>query len=189
MLIHITSRVYTISALKNTAMGRPKTFPDAPGTFQNRSRATLGKHLPAGSTQERPRDAQEAAKGQPKAPRSAPRAPKSRPRGARKATKPLQNRPRSAPGPHFHALLVETLAEEAVGLIFSRFLRRALDGQHAPMCVSYHSCQCLVRVGELTHCMFACLEKSTFWTSQTSPKPLRIEPKPPQNLQNSKKKR
>ena len=60
-----------------------------------------------GGTQERPRDAPEAAKGQPKAPRSAPRAPKSRPRGARKATKPLQNRPRSPPGPSQNPLKTE----------------------------------------------------------------------------------
>ena len=64
--------------LKSTAMGPPKTFPDAPGTFQNRSRAALGKHLAA---------------------RRHPRAPKRRPRSRQGAAQSAQERPKSAQEP------------------------------------------------------------------------------------------
>ena len=107
----------------------------------------MGSSWQPRGAQEHQRCAQDAPKRWPRAPKSAPRAPKSRPRGARGTSKPGKNQPRSAPGPHCHALLAENVVQEAVGPIFACFLRRALNGRHAPMCVSYHSCQCFVGVG------------------------------------------
>jgi len=125
-----------------------------PKSMKNRARAHLGQQWAAKrgprAPKKRPRRAQAAPKRRPRAPKSAPRAPKSRSRGARETSKPRKNQPRSAPGPHFHALMAENLVQEAVGPIFVRFLRRALDGRHAPMCVLYHSCQCFVGVGAST---------------------------------------
>ena len=124
--------------------GAPNGARIQPKSMKNRARAHLGQQLAAKKGPRAPkmcpRCAQEVAK-------SAPRAPKSRPRGARETSKPGRNPPRSAPGPHSHALLAENVVQEAVGPIFACFLRRALDGRHAPMCVSYHSCQCFVGVG------------------------------------------
>ena len=98
-------------------------------------------------SQEGPKSTKDVPKRWPRASESGPRAPKSRPRGARETSKPGKNQSRSAPGPHCHALSAENVIQEAVGLIFACFLRRALDGRQAPMCVSSHSCQCFVGVG------------------------------------------
>ena len=76
----------------------------------------------------------------------AARRPRNWPRGAWETPKTFQNQTWSAAGLHFHALLEETLAQKAAGLILDRFGHRAVDNRHAPMCVSHHSCQCFIEV-------------------------------------------
>ena len=110
----------------------------------------LGSIWQPGGTQERPRDAQEEFKRHPRAPKRHPRAPKSRPRGIWEVPEPLQNRFWNAPGPNFRTLVAEIRVEGAAGPIFTCFVCRARGGHFAPMCVSYHSCQCFVRVGAST---------------------------------------
>ena len=83
-------------------------------------------------------------------PKRHPRVPKSHPRGVWEMPESLQNPFRNGSGPNFRTLLAEICVEEAAGPILARFLYRARDGHFAPMCVSYHSCQCFARVGAST---------------------------------------
>ena len=137
-------------ALQNPAWHVPK-----PSKIEARS--ALGRRNAPKRRQKSAKRRPRGSKTRPRAPKKCPRGPKRRPRASRSwpraaqdGPRPLQNRARSAPGPHFHALLTETLVQEAAGPFFSRFLRRALDARHAPMCVLYHSCQCFVGFGAST---------------------------------------
>ena len=135
----------------------PKTRRDAPkwspqwsqNPTQIDEKSSPSPSWAAVGSQEGPKSTKDVPKMRPRGgqERPSPRAPKSRPRGARETSKPGKNQPRSAPGPHCRALLTENVVQEAVGPILACFLRRALDGRHAPMCVLYHSCQCFVGVG------------------------------------------
>ena len=62
----------------------------------------------------------------------------------------LQNPFRNGSGPNFRTLLAVICVEESAVPILACFLYRAGEGHFAPMCVSYHSCQCFARVGAST---------------------------------------
>ena len=117
-----------IQTLPKSSQNHPQTLPKL---SQNRSQTLLGAHEASKSAQEGPKTRPRRAQRRSRAPQSGPRVPESCPRSARDAPKPLPNRSWRAPGPHFRMLLAESSVQEAVGPIFARFLRCALDGRHA----------------------------------------------------------
>ena len=129
-----------IKALCNEAQGAAKGMPKhAPEAFQNparhvpkpskiEARSALGRRNAPKRRQKSAKRRPRGSKTRPRAPKKCPRGPKRRPRASRSwpraaqdGPRPLQNRARSAPGPHLHALLTETLVQEAAGPCFSSF--------------------------------------------------------------------
>ena len=170
----------------------PQTQPGPPPNLpKSRPGASMRAKMRPRVPHERPRGTPEAPKRRPRAPKRRPRTPKRRPRDAREAPRPLQNRAGHAPRCILGTFFAGTSVRKAPGSIFDRFLRRTWTGRHV---FRYGFFPYETLVGPCQHCKRACTKKprkirgSTLQNPlRTHPKPSKIVPRAPQDVQKTAK--